>query len=315
MHDSSEGDPAAFAAQAGGERGRPEPYSGAVQVDLCGLSHPGKVRPNNEDHFLICRFGRFLEPVQTSLPAGTVPRRSEEQGYGMVVADGMGGASAGEEASRLAISGLIDLVLRTPDWILRLDGHHSPEEVLRRGSERYDHVNQSLREEAQRVPSLSGFGTTMTMAWSLGSDLFLAHVGDSRAYLLSGGRLRQLTRDHTLAQELVDRGHVDRKDAATHHLRHVLTQCLGDQGPQARPDVTRLELADQDSLLLCTDGLTEMVDQATIAEILAGDEPAQVTAQRLVGEALGAGGSDNVTVVVARYRGGVTGGSNRGSVP
>jgi serine/threonine protein phosphatase PrpC len=301
MHDMSQDDTAEFAVWPDKEHGRPEPDA-AVQVELGGSTHRGKVRTNNEDHFLICRFGRFLETVQTSLPADALPRRSEERGYGIVVADGMGGAAAGEEASRLAISSLIDLVLRTPDWILRLDGDDLPEEVLRRASERYEQVNASLREEARQVPSLTGFGTTMTMAWSLGRDLFLAHVGDSRAYLLTGGRLEQLTRDHTVVQEMVDQQLIDRKDAAKHHLRHALSQCLGDYRRQVRPEVTWLRVADDDCLLLCTDGLTEMVGHAAISEILAGDEPAQVIAQRLVDKALDAGGKDNVTVVVARYR-------------
>jgi protein phosphatase len=161
------------------------------------------VRPNNEDHFLISRFGRFLETVQTNLPADTVPPRSEESGYGMVVADGMGGCAAGEEASRRAITSLVNLVLHTPDWILRLDEEPLPKEVLRRAAERYEQVNQTLAEEAQGDPGLSGFGTTMTMAWTLGRQLFVAHLGDSRAYLLRQGRLQQLTRDHTLVQELV----------------------------------------------------------------------------------------------------------------
>jgi PPM family protein phosphatase len=303
MHGWSEGDTAEFVARQSKGREQPEPYSAVVQVDLGGLSHRGKVRPNNEDHFLISRFGRFLETVQTSLPADAVPQRSEERGYAMVVADGMGGSAAGEEASRRAISSLVNLVLHTPDWILRLDEDPLPEEILRRASERYEQVNEAMREEAQQVPGLSGFGTTMTMAWSLGRDLFLAHVGDSRAYLLTGGRLKQLTRDHTLVQALVDRRVLDRKDAATHHLRHVLTQSLGDHSRQIRPEVTRLELADDDRLLLCTDGLTEMVDNSVIAEILASDEPSPMIAQRLVDKALDAGGKDNVTVVVARYRG------------
>lgn len=310
MHNSSDEDTAEFAIQPSGKRGLAVPYSASVQVDLYGLTHRGKVRPNNEDHFLICRFGRFLESVQTSLPADVVPQRSEEWGHGMVVADGIGGASAGEEASRLAISRLIDLVLRTPDWILRLDENPMSAEVLRRASERYEQINQSMQEEAQEIPGLSGFGTTMTMAWSLGSDLFVAHLGDSRAYLLSGG-LRQLTRDHTQLQRLVDRRPINRKDAATDHLRHALTQYLGDHSRRARPDVTRLEIADNDRLLLCTDGLTDMVDHATIAEILAGDEPAQVIAERLVDKALSAGGEDNVTVIVARYRQCVTSSSQQ----
>jgi protein phosphatase len=283
-------------------RDAPEPYSSLVRVDLGGLSHPGKVRPNNEDHFLISRFGRFLETVQTSLPADTIPPRSEETGYGMVVADGMGGSAAGEEASRLAIASLIYLILHTPDWILRLNEEPLSQEVQRRAAERYEQVNQTLEEEAKSDPGLSGFGTTMTMACSLGRDLLVAHLGDSRAYLLSQGRLRQLTRDHTLVQDLIDQRIIDRKEAATHRLRHMLTQSLGDHGRRIYPEVTQIVLEDNDCLLLCTDGLTEMVGNQVIHEILGSGEPAQTICQRLVDRALEAGGKDNVTVVVARYR-------------
>jgi protein phosphatase len=302
VNTSSQADTAELAAPQKQGRDRPEPYSALVRVDLGGQSHPGKVRPNNEDHFLISRFGRFLETVQTNLPADAVPGRSEEGGHALVVADGMGGAAAGEEASRLAIASLVNLVLYTPDWILRLDEGPLPQEVLRRASERYEQVNQALAEEAQDDPGLSGFGTTMTLAFSLGRDLFVAHLGDSRAYLLSQGRLQQLTRDHTLAQALVDQGRLDRHEAATHRLRHVLTQSLGDHGRQIQPDVLHITLQDGDTLLLCTDGLTDMVPDQVIAETLASPEAAQTICQRLVNGALEAGGKDNVTVVVARYR-------------
>jgi protein phosphatase len=304
MNSSSETDTIDFPApqEKGRERPEPEPSSAPVRVDLGGESHPGKVRPNNEDHFLICRFGRFLETMHTNLPADAVPPRSEESGWALVVADGMGGCAGGEEASRLAIAGLIDLVLHTPDWILRLDEGPWPQEVMRRAARRYEQVNQALAAEARDRPGLKGFGTTMTLAFSLGSDLFLAHLGDSRAYLLSEGRLWQLTRDHTVAQALLDRRVLDRREAATHPLRHVLTQSLGDHGRQIQPDVTRLALKDNDCLLLCTDGLTNMVADQVIGETLASGEPAQAVCRRLVDRALEAGGKDNVTAVVARYR-------------
>ena len=285
-------------------RGRegPEPYSALIRVDLAGRSHPGLVRGNNEDHFLVCRFGRFLETLQTNLPPDAVPPRAEEGGYGMVVADGMGGVVAGEEASRLAISTLVNLVLHTPDWILRLDEEPLPEEVRRRVAERYGQVNQVLAREAEEVPGLTGFGTTMTMACSLGRELFVTHLGDSRAYLFRGGRLRQLTRDHTLAEALADQQLIDRKEAATHRLRHVLTQFLGHHAQKTQPDVVQATLEDGDCLLLCTDGLTEMVANEAIAEVLGGGAPAQSACQQLVDRALKAGGRDNVTAVVARYR-------------
>lgn len=282
-------------------RARPTPAP-AASVDLFGVTHAGMVRRNNEDHFLISRFGRYLETMQTSLPADDVPERSQEQGYAMIVADGVGGEAAGEEASRLAISSLVNLVLHTPDWILRLDDTFLPEEVLRRAAERYELINKALGKEARAVPALAGFATTLTGAWSLGRDLFLAHVGDSRAYLLSRGSLMQLTRDHTLVEAMVRQKQLDRREAATHSLRHVLTQCLGDHKGEVQPDVAWLELHDNDRLLLCTDGLTAMVNNAQIAEILALDEPAETIGRRLLDRALDAGGKDNVTVVVARYR-------------
>src|SRR5262245_24487323 len=197
-------DTAEFPAPITRGRDRGAPSSSLVRVDLGGASHRGKVRPNNEDHFLLARFGRYLETVRTNLPADAVPARAEEIGYAMVVADGMGGVAAGEEASRLAITSLVNLVLSTPDWILRPDEGPVTQEVLERASERYEQVNQALAGEAQEAPRLKGYGTTMTLAFSLGRDLFVAHVGDSRAYLLRQGRLRQLTRDHTHAQELVE---------------------------------------------------------------------------------------------------------------
>jgi PPM family protein phosphatase len=276
--------------------------SSLVKVEAWGVSHTGKVRPNNEDHFLIGRFGRFLESVQSNLPANTVPNRSDETGYGMIVADGLGGNNAGEEASRIAISSLVELILRSPDWILRLDHEPVQDEILRRTSERYEKVNEAMVKEADFDPGLTGYGTTMTLAFSLGSTLFLAHIGDSRAYLLSQGRLHRLTKDHTVAQNLVDQKIIDRKSASTHHLRNVLTKSLGDHGRKVEPDVSKLALDDNDCLLLCTDGLTDMVSEQSIAEIVGSCEPVQTICNQLVAAAMNGGGKDNITVIVARYR-------------
>jgi PPM family protein phosphatase len=135
----------------------------------------------------------------------------------------------------------------------------------------------------------------------LGRDLFVSNVGDSRAYLLREGNLHQLTRDHTCAQELLDMGLIQTEDLATHRLRNRLTKLLGDQVEDARPDVQRLSLENNDCLLVCTDGLTEMVNDAAIADILGCGLPADETCNRLIEEALKAGGKDNVTVIVARY--------------
>jgi protein phosphatase len=289
---------------------QPPPFSALVQVDAAGLSHAGCVRPSNEDHFLICRFGRYLQTVQTNLPDMAQMSRFDERGHGFVVADGMGGNPAGEMASSQAIHILINLVLYTPDWVLRLDDESLADEVLRRAAERYRQVNRALTEQAAVAPQLRGFGTTMTLAASVGADLFVAHLGDSRAYLFRRGTLYRLTRDHTMAQRLADAGIISQEKAATHRLRHVLTAYLGDNAEDVQPDVQRVRLDDGDCLLLCTDGMTDLVRDEDVSACLAGkvereeyrEESSAQVCQRLVDRALDAGGKDNVTVIVARYR-------------
>jgi protein phosphatase len=280
----------------------PLSFSNTAHVEIAGSSHPGKVRPNNEDHFLIGKFGRFLEILDTNLPPEEIASRTDETGYGMLVADGVGGSSAGEEASKLAIKTLVSLFLRTPNWFLRLDDDHWIQEVIRRVSERYEQINSELAEQARQNPELRGFATTLTMAASLGRRLVTAHAGDSRVYLLRGGELRRLTRDHTMAQSLAQIGIIRQEQVARHHLRHVLMKAIGDPKLRVDPDVREHDLEDHDCLLLCTDGLTDIVDEKKIAAALASDDPVQRVCDRLIDEALRAGGKDNITAVVARYQ-------------
>jgi protein phosphatase len=279
----------------------PRPWGTPVEVDLAALSHPGRVRPNNEDHYLVLRAGRYLRMWMANLPEGRVPREFEETVYGMAVADGMGGRAAGEVASQLALTFLVELVLDTPDWIF---SHDEPElaEVLNRSARRFRTVNAALLERARRDPTLAGMGTTLTLARSFGPELIVAHIGDSRVYLLRRGVLHRLTRDHTLAQELADSRKLATEDVATHHLRHVLTQAIGLWEGGGEPEIRRIRLADGDRLMLCTDGLTEMVDEATIAAELGRARSAAEVCQALLDLALVRGGLDNVTIVVAGYR-------------
>jgi serine/threonine protein phosphatase PrpC len=278
----------------------PAPFSSLVQVDLAALSDVGKVRANNEDHYLVVRFGRSLETLQTNLPEeGESCFR--ETGYGLAVADGIGGEAGGEEASRLALRTIVNLALHAPDWILRPEEEFL-DEVMRRTEERYRQANNALNERARAEPELGGMGTTMTLALSLGAALLVAHIGDSRAYLFRKGELRRLTRDHTLAQAQADLGQITPQEAARSRLRHVLTRSLGGGGREVHPEVQRLELADGDCFLICSDGLTDMVDEGTIAAVLGSGLQADPTCRRLVDCALERGGKDNVTVVVARYR-------------
>jgi protein phosphatase len=277
-----------------------DPASAKVEVDIAGLTHTGHVRANNEDHYLVVRIERSLKTMMTNLIAGSLPESFEEVAYGMLVADGMGGYAAGEVASSLALVKLIDLAIETPDWVMRMRQRESADTVMRRMTERFRIIDSAMRVQAANDPSLIGMGTTLTVVTSLGAELFVGHLGDSRAYLFRNKRLHQLTRDNTLAQELIDAGIARAEDTATQAMRHVLTAALA-AGEQADPQVQRFHLSDGDQILLCTDGLTGMVRDETIATILNDADSAAAACQSLIDLALAAGGSDNTTVVLARY--------------
>ena len=274
--------------------------SAAVSVDSFGMSDRGKVRADNQDHFYLGKLGRFSQTLATSLPGGELPERLEQAGYVAVVADGMGGHAGGEVASRTAIIVFFHLLFDTPDWVLKVDDQ-SAAKILDRVTDRYRSLDSLLDERARVDPNLRGMGTTMTLTYSIGFDLFLAHAGDSRAYLCRGGSLRQLTRDHTRVQELVDAGMMTREEAATHRLRNVLTNVLGGGVPLTDVDVHRVLLAGGDTLLLCSDGLYDVVKDDEIASILAGTSSASAACRSLIDLALERGAPDNVTAVVSRY--------------
>jgi protein phosphatase len=283
------------------ERGNSDEVWTDKNVDLGALSHRGHVRENNEDSYLVVRFGRSLENLVTNLEDALLEQSYLVTGYGMLVADGMGGVAGGEIASRLALSKLVELVVDTSDWVLSLRRQEDVNLVLNRMTERFLQIDSAVRREADHDYTLQGMGTTLTIVAALGSDLIVGHVGDSRAYLLRGSELRQLTTDHTLAQALIDAGVADPDDPASRSMRHVLTAAVGSLGQEVDPQVQRFRLQRGDQLLLCTDGLTETVDDSTIANVLCETKSAQNACQTLVDLALAGGGSDNITVLIARF--------------
>jgi len=280
---------------------RGDSFSSRVRIDVSALSHPGYHRANNEDHYFITRLGRTLQTLSTSLPEGDVPDHTEEVNYVMIIADGMGGHAAGEVASRMAISALVSLALDVPDWIFRADASYA-REIERRSRARVQEVGAMLVDRGRRDPALRGMGTTLTAARSLGRDLLITHVGDSRAYLFRARGLHRLTRDHTFAQLLVDTGQLAPGDVASSRHRHVLTNALGGSSAVVQVDTDRLQLEDGDRLLLCSDGLTDLVADEEIAAVLLDAPRSSDACERLVRQALDRGGHDNVTVIVAAYR-------------
>jgi len=278
----------------------PPATSANVRIDVAALSDQGRARERNEDHYFVARGGRHVTTLLTNVPPEDIPSQSAETCYVMIVADGMGGHAGGEVASRMAIATLMNIILHAPDWIMRLDDEHA-HKVIQRAADRCQQIHKALLKKGRLHPDLEGMGTTMTAALSLGDDLFVTQVGDSRAYLFRAGTLQQLTRDQTQAQQLADRGVISQQDVARHRLRHVLTNALGGFQRDVRVDIKRWKLADGDRLLLCTDGLTDMIDDPHIADVLAREAGSDETCRLLVESALENGGKDNITVVLAHY--------------
>jgi protein phosphatase len=168
---------------------------------------------------------------------------------------------------------------------------------------RFQKVRETLVERANANPSLKGMATTMTVAGTVGSELLTAHVGDSRAYVFRrDGRLEKLTRDQTMAQSLADSGAITQQEVEKSPYRHVLTSALATRAAFVQVELKRSRLEDGDRLLLCSDGLTDMVPEESIARVLRETRSSSDACRRLIDYALEAGGKDNVTVVVAKYR-------------
>jgi protein phosphatase len=222
---------------------------------------------------------------------GLVRDNNEDSGYAgthlLVVADGMGGAAAGEVASSVAVAALA-----------RLDDDEPGSDLLAVLAEAVRRAEEQLASLVDAQPTLAGMGTTLTALLRSGSRLGLLHIGDSRAYLLRGGELASLTHDHTLVQSLIDAGRLTPDEARTHPQRSILTRTLDGTRP-AQPDLSVRELEDGDRLLVCSDGLSGVVSPDTIAETLGTYDDPQDAVDNLVALALKGGGPDNVTCVIA----------------
>ena len=205
-----------------------------------------------------------------------------------VVADGMGGAQAGEVASQIAAD-VFDSELRDDN----------PEEELERLARE---ANRRIFELSRSDSSRSGMGTTLTAALISSDEVSIVHVGDSRAYLYRDGELRQLTRDHSLVEELRRQGKLTTEEAEEHPQRSIITRALGPE-PDVEPDVHTHQARNGDVFLLCSDGLTSMIREDQVREILADSESLRSAVDRLVEEANRAGGRDNITVVCFRLGG------------
>jgi protein phosphatase len=275
------------------------PVSSQVLVDIGAHSHQGAVKACNEDHYLVVRVGRSQDTILSSLPRGDLPGQFEEYAWGMLIADGLGETGAGGVASRVALSALAHMAIHFGRWNMRVD-RHVAQEITARAEWFYRRASEAVKERAQTNPTLAGMCTTMTAAYTAGRDLFVAHVGHSRAYLYREGSLSLLTRDHTLAWN-VERVTGLPPSRPVDDLSHILTETIGgsDEGPLV--DVDHLSLLDGDTVLLCTNGLTDVVSEEQIAEVLTFRRAPEEQCRLLVDLALRGRTPDNATALVAQY--------------
>ena len=227
-------------------------------------SDVGRVRSGNEDSYLV------QEPL-------------------FVVADGMGGHVAGDVASRLAVKTIGESLN---------DGITEPEQL----ADAVKGANSAIWEQAHSDPTLQGMGTTCTLVFIRNDEIHIAHVGDSRAYLLRDGKLHQITEDHTLVGRMVREGRLRPEQAEHHPQRSIITRALGVDG-HVDVDLSSLAIREGDRVLICSDGLTSMVDGDTIESVVAGTDDPQAAVDRLIDHANQAGGEDNITAVILSFDG------------
>ena len=278
-----------------------QPLSSVVRAEIDARSHQGQIRQSNDDHYLVVRLARGQDVIATSLPRSDVPAKFEESGYAMLVADGIGDTGSGAVASRVALSSVAHLAIHYGHWNLRIDPA-TASEIKERAEWFYRCADDAVVVKSRTNAVLTGMCTTLTAAYSAGDELFIAHVGHSRAYLFREGSLTQLTRDHTVAWQTTATGRLTGVDRGTRDLQHILTDTIGGRVEGPCVDVDQVRLSDGDIVLLCTNGLTDMVSDNRISEVLALRRASGEQCQLLVDLALRAGGTDNVTVVIAQYR-------------
>jgi serine/threonine protein phosphatase PrpC len=266
-------------------------------LEISALTDRGRVRATNQDQFCVQRRARTGTVLASSLGPDSLPQ-SEEQAWMLTVADGLGGHVSGEVASATAIRTILDFANKLGSWIMR------PSDTLeidlaKRVDLYIEAIQGELKKQAEADPALAGMATTLTTAYIYGSSATIINLGDSRSYLIRGGEIMQITQDHTLGQEMKDKG---MSPEQTRPYRNLLTRCLTTGGDPVNVDLFHLSLQSDDQILLCSDGLTDMVTDPAIRQIITTASSIKAAAEQLVTRALYNGGRDNITVVLMRVK-------------
>ncbi|GIW51602.1 MAG: protein phosphatase [Gemmatimonadales bacterium] len=266
-----------------------------IRVSVFGKTDRGRNREHNEDAFLVAD----LTARNASLQPEVREHELGPKGTLLVVADGMGGAAAGEIASEMATQTIYEHMITK--WYA--DQENTPQQFAYRLKEAVELANQRIHAYAKEHPEVRGMGTTTTAVGILGDHLYLTQVGDSRAYLVRRGQAVQLTKDQSLMQRLVDAGELTEEEAERSERRNIILQALGPD-PRVRVDLTHQEARREDLIVLCSDGLSGQVRKEEIAEIAtANREDLAAACSKLIDLANERGGPDNITVIIARLWG------------
>jgi protein phosphatase len=267
------------------------------EIDVHGLTHPGRVRTENQDHFLLATIHKRVNVIATNL--GTqqqLPAGEQRVAFLAMVADGVGGEEGGAEASAVALESAMQYVNDSMSCLYDRDVAESTfTDMLQRCALQ---SHEAIRERASANTRHASMATTLTLFMGVWPAYYLVQLGDSRYYLWREGRLTQITRDQTLANDLVDQGILSRAQAPHTRFAHVLSSALG--ADTAEPVVTRLHAEWEYVHLLCSDGLTKHVSDERIADRLANMTSAKQVCEQLLADALEDGGSDNITIIVGR---------------
>ena len=272
----------------------PIPSTEPVVVNVFGRTDVGRMREHNEDAFVVADLTRGQATLQPEVRSHAVG----ERGTLFMVCDGMGGAAAGEIASAMAI----DAILREITASLASVDTPNEEAFATAIKHATSAANAEIHMFAVEHPEFRGMGTTATVAGVLGDSVYLAQVGDSRAYLVRGGVGQQITKDQSLMQKLVEAGELTEEEAALSERRNIILQALGPE-PQIKIDLTHQQLRRGDVLVLCSDGLSGQMKTDEIARIVSEEDDPMTACKRLIDRANDNGGPDNITVIVARFDG------------
>ena len=265
-----------------------------VQVSVFGKTDLGQTRDHNEDTFLVADLSRRVASLQPEVRNHMVGPR----GSLFMVADGMGGAAAGEVASSMATDAIFTHM--TTVWPDDPDG--SAQRFAFRLKEAVELANTRIHAYAREHPEVRGMGTTATVAGVFGTDLYIAQVGDSRGYLVRNGTTIQLTKDQSLMQRLVEAGELTEEEAEQSERRNIILQALGPD-PRVKVDLTYQQLRRGDLIILCSDGLSGQVKREEIGDVANATSDLSELCSRLIDTANARGGPDNITAVAARFTG------------